>query len=55
MGDREVLVTIQLRFPALDRQALAEHIQPLFREATTAGGNMTSFSIQYINEEDQDE
>jgi hypothetical protein len=44
--ESEVLVTVQLRFPALDRRALADHLSPILVEAITAGGSLTSFSIQ---------
>lgn len=42
----EVLVTISLRFPQLDRTAMAEHLAPLMFAALKAGGITTNVSIQ---------
>lgn len=48
----ELLVTVQLVFPSLDRQALAEHLGPLMVASVAAGGNRTSVSVQEIEEDD---
>ena len=42
----ELLVSVSLRFPQLDRMALAEHLAPLVTEALRAGGVTTNISIQ---------
>ena len=42
----EVLVTIQLSFPVLDRPALAAQIAPVMQTAVAAGGLSTSISVQ---------
>lgn len=53
--ESEVLVTVQLRFPAIDHRALAEHLSPIVTEAIAAGGHLTSVSVQgYEPEEDGD-
>lgn len=35
----EILVNVTLRLPQADRRALADHIEPLIREALIAGGD----------------
>lgn len=53
---KEVLVTLSLRFPELDRRALAEHLAPLVTEALAAGGNSFNLSTQpYDPDEEPDE
>jgi hypothetical protein len=51
----EVLVTIQMRFPAFDRRVLAEHIAPVVAEALAAGGNFTSISTMPFDGDEDDE
>lgn len=51
----ELLVTVQMRFPSLDRQALSEHLAPVMTAAVAAGGNSTSVSIQKYTPDDDDE
>lgn len=48
----ELLVSIQLRFPSLDRRALADHLTPVVREALAAGGNLTSSTVQPYDDDD---
>jgi hypothetical protein len=49
----EILISITLRFPQLDRVALAQHLAPVLREAIEAGGNSVTISLQpYTPEED---
>jgi hypothetical protein len=50
----EVLVTIQLRFPLMDRAVLAEHLAGLAVAAIAAGGTSTSISVQGYDEEDDE-
>jgi len=50
----ELLVTIQMSFPSLDRGALAEHIAPVVMTAIAAGGGSTSVSVQEYEPEEQD-
>lgn len=49
--DNEVLVTLQLRFAAGDRTALANHLSPLIHEAVVSGGRFLSVSIQSVEPE----
>ena len=51
----EVLVTISLRFPQLDRAALAEHLAPLVQAAVAAGGITTNVSLQPYDPDDGDD
>lgn len=51
----DLLVTIQLRFPSIDRSAVGEHITPTVIAALAAGGITTNVSVQeYDPEEDSD-
>jgi hypothetical protein len=50
----ELLVTVSLRFPTLDRQALAEHLAPVMQAAVAAGGVTTNVSIQEYEPEEED-
>jgi hypothetical protein len=49
----ELLVTLSLRFPLLDRQALAAQIAPVMQAAVAAGGISTHVTVQTYNEEDE--
>ncbi|HTE60021.1 MAG TPA: hypothetical protein VK631_06690 [Solirubrobacteraceae bacterium] len=50
----ELLVNLSMRFPALDRTALAAHLAPVVEAAIAAGGNFTSISVMpYDDEEDE--
>lgn len=49
----ELHVTITLRFPALDRRALAEHLGPVVTEALAAGGNLTSLMVMPFDDEEE--
>lgn len=55
MTEPEVLVTISLRFPALDRAALGEHIGPIVTEALKAGGISTHVGLQPYDPDDDDD
>jgi hypothetical protein len=46
MIEPEVLVNISMSFPALDREALAEHLAPVIRAAIAAGGVGTNVCVQ---------
>lgn len=50
--ESEVLVTVQLRFPAIDHRALADHLAPVVTEAIAAAGRLTSVSVQGYDPED---
>lgn len=51
----ELLVTLQMRFPTLDRQALAEHLGPVMVAAVAAGGMFTSLSVQPYDDDDDEQ
>lgn len=52
----ELLVTLQMCFPTVDRQALAAHIAPVVTAAIAAGGKHTSISVQpYEHDDDQED
>lgn len=42
----EILLTISVRFPQTDREALGDHLQTLMREAVAIGGITTHISFQ---------
>lgn len=42
----ETLVTVQIRFPTVDRAAVADLVAPVMREAVAAGGEHVSISVQ---------
>jgi len=42
----EILITISLRLPQADRQALADHLVPVMREAIAAGGDTVHIGMQ---------
>lgn len=49
----EILVTVSLRLPQADRQALGGHLEALMREAVIAGGDTVHIGLQpYTPEED---
>lgn len=54
MADDELLVTLSLRFPMLDRKALAEHIGELLVAAVSAGGLSTHVNVQTYNEDEEE-
>lgn len=54
-GDDQVLVTVQMRFPTVDRRVIAEHIAPMVTAAIAAGGEYTSISVQGYTDEEADE
>jgi len=43
-----------MRFPTLDRRALAAHLAPVVEACIAAGGNSTSLSVQEYEEEGDD-
>jgi hypothetical protein len=52
--ESEVLVSLSMRFPAVDRRVLNEHLAPVVEAALKAGGIGTNFSIQpYDPDEDE--
>lgn len=52
----EILVTISLRLPQADRQALGVHLQDVMKEAVIAGGDSVHISLQpYTPEDEEDE
>jgi hypothetical protein len=55
MNEPEILVGISMRFPQLDRAALAEHLTPVVLAALRAGGKTTNVSLQpYDPDEEPD-
>jgi hypothetical protein len=54
MDEPELLINISLRFPQLDRIALAEHLAPLVTEALKAGGVSMNISIQPYNPDEEE-
>lgn len=50
----ELLVTLSMRFPMLDRVALAAHLGPVVEAVIAAGGNSTSLMILPWDDEDED-
>jgi hypothetical protein len=42
----EVVVIIELRFPTIDRDAVARQVEPVIAAAVKAGGNMTNITIE---------
>lgn len=51
----EILVTIQLRLPQSDRQALGHHLEAVMREAVIAGGDKTHISFQPYDPDDEED
>lgn len=55
MSASELLVSISLRLPTLDREATSKHLGPLMEAAIAAGGMSTHISVQpYDPDEDED-
>lgn len=52
--ESEVLVTISLRFPVMDRPALSAHLTALVAEAISVGGITTHIGFQPYEPEDDD-
>lgn len=51
----EILFNVTFRLPQADRQALAEHLGPVIKEALIAGGDTVHISLQPYNpDEDSD-
>ena len=50
-----VLITVQMRFPSIDRRVLGEHLTPMIVAAISVGGEFTSVSVQPHSSEDEDE
>jgi hypothetical protein len=44
--DPEILITISMRLPQSDRQALADHLAPVIREAIIAAGDTVHVTLQ---------
>jgi len=42
----EILISITMRLPQSDRQALAAHLAPVINEAIVAGGDTVHVSLQ---------
>lgn len=55
MSEPEILVNISLRFPQLDRQALADHLAPVITAAVASGGVTTNVSLQPYDPDEGDE
>jgi hypothetical protein len=53
--DPELLINISMRFPNLDREALAQHLGPLIATAVAAGGMSTNISIQPYDPDSDDD
>jgi hypothetical protein len=51
----ELLVSVQMRFPSLDREALAAHLAPVITVAIAAGGTLTTLSVQPYDPDEDDE
>lgn len=54
MSEQQILITVQLRFPTVDRRVIADQVAPLVREAIAAGGELGSISVQTIDLDDDD-
>lgn len=54
MSDQQILITVQLRFPTVDRRVIADQVAPLVREAIAAGGELGSISVQTIDVDDDE-
>lgn len=44
--ESDILINITFRLPQADRQALAEHLAPVIREAIIAGGDTVHLGMQ---------
>lgn len=51
----EILVTVSLRFPQMDRCVLGDHLAPTIAAAIGAGGELTSVSVQNYDPDEDDE
>lgn len=54
MSDSELLVSVSMRFPTLDRTAIAEHLAPLLQASVAAGGFSTHISVQPWDPDDEE-
>lgn len=54
MSDTETLVSVSLRFPTVDRAAVADLIAPIMQAAVAAGGEHVSISVQGYDPEEED-
>jgi len=51
----EILITISLRLPQADRNALADHLKALMHMAVVAGGDTVHIGLQpYTPDEDEE-
>jgi hypothetical protein len=50
----ELIVYLSMRFPVLDRPALAAHLAPVIQAAIAAGGNFTSLNVMPYEDEDDE-
>jgi hypothetical protein len=50
----ELQVFLSMRFPSLDRTALAGHLGPVVEAVIAAGGNFTNISIAPYEEDDDE-
>lgn len=53
--DEQLLVSLQMRFPACDRAALAAQLAPVMEAAVAAGGISTNVSVQPYTPDDDEE
>jgi hypothetical protein len=51
----ETLVSLQIRFPTVDRAAVADQIAPAVHKAIAAGGAHMTLSIQPYENDDEDD
>lgn len=53
-GDTESLMNVSIRFPTVDRAAVADLIAPLMQAAVAAGGESLTISVQGYTPGDDD-
>jgi hypothetical protein len=53
--ESEVLVSISMRFPAIEGHVLAEHVSDVVKAAIAAGGVGTSVSVQPFDPDEEDD
>lgn len=51
----EILVSIQVRFPQMDRPALGDHLAALMAAAVAVGGHTTNISLQPFDPDGEDD
>jgi hypothetical protein len=55
VSEPEVLVTISMRFPPLDRVALSDHIADVVKAAIASGGLGTHVTVQGFDPDEDEE